>query len=110
MENEVCVKSASTTTPGCGEDFFLKSNKGVVYVEDAHQPNFDSKSGKCGDQACHPGANWVQDDHFGNVLHCGNGDTEHKDAIRLPDLDYGSKDGKFAFNIWIRQSETHEKK
>ena len=36
VENEVCVKSASTTTPGCGEDFFLKSNKGVVYVEDNH--------------------------------------------------------------------------
>ena len=33
----------------------------MVYVEDTHQPNFDSKSGKCGDQACHPGANWVQD-------------------------------------------------
>merc|ERR1719160_149947 len=110
VENEVCVKSASTTTPGCGKDFFLKSNKGKIYVQDDHQPNYDKVSGKCGDKACHPGANWLRDDHFGNVLSCGNGDTLHKDAIRLPDLDYGSKDGKWAFNFWLKTFDVHSDK
>jgi len=45
--------------------------------------------------------------HFGIVLSCGNGDTMHKDAIRLPDLDYGAT-GKWAMNFWLKHFEGHE--
>lgn len=105
LNNEVCLKDGAAAA--CGNDEYLGSNKGVVYVQDDHQPGFDATSGNCGADPCHPGANWLPDEHFGTVLNCGNGDTMHKDAIRLPDLDYGST-GKFTFNWWMKHNEGHE--
>jgi len=105
LNNEVCLKDAAAAA--CGNDEYLGSNKGVVYVQDDHQPGFNATSGNCGADPCHPGANWLPDEHFGTVLNCGNGDTMHKDAIRLPDLDYGST-GKFTFNWWMKHNEGHE--
>jgi hypothetical protein len=99
LNNQLCMQSGSSNVPGCGKDKFLESNKGIVYVQKDHQPGFDPDAGNCGANPCHPGANWLQDPHFGVVLSCGNGDTMHKDAIRLPDLDYGST-GKWAMNFW----------
>jgi len=106
LNNEVCLKNAGAEQ--CGADEYLKSNKGVVFAQDDHQPGFNETTGKCGADPCHPGeGNWLQDEHFGTVLSCGNGDTMVKDAIRLPDLDYGST-GKFTFNWWMRHNEGHE--
>jgi hypothetical protein len=104
LNNQMCT---SASVPGCGVDPFLGSNKGIVYVEDEHQPGWDASEQNCGSSPCHPGANWLSDPHFGTVLSCGDGTTLHKDAIRLPDLDYGSG-GKWAFNWWLKTEEGHE--
>jgi hypothetical protein len=107
LNNQHCEKDSSA--PSCTPDKILKSNKGRVFVQPDHQPDFDADTGDCGGQlsSCHPGANWQEDEHFGNVLNCGNGDTAHKDAIQLPDLDYG-KEGHFAMNWWMKHEEGHE--
>jgi hypothetical protein len=107
LNNYVCTQAGTTDAAGCGKDFFLKSNKGMVYVQNDHQPGYNPDTKDCGNVACHPGANWLEDDHFGTVLSCGNGATLHKDAIRLPDLHYGST-GKWAFNFWLKHNEGHE--
>lgn len=106
LSNSVC-QVGTTDAPGCSKDAFLGGNKGIVYVQDDHQPGYDPGTQTCGGKSCHPGANWINDDHFGTVLSCGNGDTLHKDAIRLPDIDYG-RTGKWAFNFWLKHNEGHE--